>query len=303
VNVTYRQRETIVLTEPTVVNLDMKKVVRREVDLVWDEAGQTVAPGGSADFFMTVTNRGNADDTYTLSASLTGFTFAFIPQSATIPFGSTGNVRTVRVTVTAARDARVDHAPMTVNVESTADSTVAKSVSLQLDVTRYRGLAADVSTNAPEWDGRFLRYTLQVRNAGNGQDSFQLTLPNYDELLSAGWRATFVDPSGAPQAVLNVTVGGNTTSRPVLRLEKVFGSAGATVSVQVTNTEDVTYSDLVTVQVQMPVLALEGRLRAIGPDLNLAEPGIDLAAAALLVSLVATIGAAVYLSILRRKSR
>lgn len=303
VNVTYRQRETIVLTEPTVLNLDMKKVVRREVDLVWDEAGQTVAPGSSADFFMTVTNRGNADDTYTFSASLTGFTFAFSPETVTIPFGSTGNTRTVRVTVTANRDARVDHAPMTVNVESTADSTVAKSVSLQLDVTRYRGLAADVSTNAPEWDGRFLRYTLQIRNAGNGQDTFQLTLSNYDELLSAGWRAAFVDPSGAPQAFLNVTVGGNTTSRPVLRLEKVSGSAGATVSVQVTNTEDVTYSDLVTVQVQMPALALEGRLRAIGPDLNLAEPGIDLAAAALLVSLVATIGAAVYLTILRRKSR
>jgi hypothetical protein len=88
-----------------------------------------------------------------------------------------------------------------------------------------------------------------------------------------------------------------------LRLEKVGGFAGVTVNVQVTNTADATQSDLVTVRAQLPALVLEGRVRAVGPGISLLEPGIDTATAAFLISIVATIAAAVYLSYLRRRSR
>jgi len=301
--VSYRDRSTIVLTEPDVKSLDLGKVVRREVDLTWDESERREIPPGSAvDYTLTLTNRGNEDDTFVLSAGLPGFTFSFNNDRVTIPFGSTGNARAVRVTITAAKDARVDHAPITVSAESTSDAAVAKSVSLQLDVTRYRGLSADVSTSAPTWDGRFLDYTLTVRNAGNGQETFQLTLPNEQELRAAGWRPAFVS-SGETTTILNLTVAGNFTSRPVLRLEKVGGSGGATVNVQVANTQDATQADLVTVRVQLPALALEGRVRAVGPGITLLEPGIDTATAAFLVSLVAVIAAGAYLTLLRRRSR
>ena len=303
IGVTYRDRSTIVLTEDTVANPDMSKVVRREVDLAWDESERTeIPPGGAVEYTLTLTNRGNADDTFAVTAALTGFTFTFSSDSVAIPFGSTGNMRTIRVTIAAAKDARVDHPPMTVAAASTSDSSVAKSVSLQLDITRYRGLSADVSSTAPTWDGRFLDYSLSVRNAGNGQETFQLTLPNEQELRAAGWRPSFVS-SGETGTILNITVGGNSTARPVLRLEKLSGVAGAIANVQVTNTQDATQSDLVTVAIQMPALALEGRVGAAGPGISLFEPGIDTATAAFLITLGAVIAAAAYLWLLRRRSR
>jgi hypothetical protein len=281
----------------------MRKVVRREVGLTWDESERTeISPGSDVVYTLSLTNLGNSDDTFVLSASLPGFTFTFSSDRVAIPFGSTANTRAVQVTISAASDARVDHAPITVNAESSADSAIAKSVSLQLDVTRYRRMSADVSPSAPTWDGRFLEYTLSVKNEGNGQESFQLTLPNEQELRSSGWRPSFVS-SAETGTVLNVTVAGNTTSSPVLRLEKVGGFAGVTVNVQVTNTADATQSDLVTVRAQLPALVLEGRVRAVGPGISLLEPGIDTATAAFLISIVATIAAAVYLSYLRRRSR
>jgi hypothetical protein len=303
-SVTYRATASLVLSEPTVLNLDLTKAVRRQVDLTWDAAQKaTIPPGGVVTYEFTVTNLGNADDTFQLAATGVGFTFSFSDNRVEVPFGTTGNTRTVQVTITANGDAKVEHPPISITASSTSDPSATKSVAVEVDVVRYRGMRAGVSGEAPTWDGRFLNYTLEVRNLGNGQETFRLTLPNEDELAAVGWRATLVGPAGTPQGVLNLTVPANATQRPVLRLQKFGGPAGATAHVQVTSIEDGLFASLVRVRLQMPALAVDGRIRAVGSGVAGLEPGIDLATAALLVSFVAVVGAAAYLSILRRRSR
>jgi len=184
-----------------------------------------------------------------------------------------------------------------------ADSSSVKSVLVLIDVIGYHGLSATVSTTAPTWDGRYLNYTLEVRNKGNGAENFRLTLPNVEELLAAGWRATLVLGGGTPQAELRIPFAANQTLNPVLRLERVGVGSAILARVHVVNEAHASDQALITASVRMPVLAVEGSIRAGGTGITLQEPGIDLATAAFLVSLVAVIAAAVYLSVLRRRSR
>lgn len=303
-NVTYRATASLALTEPTVRNLRLQKVVQRGIEVTWDEMQRArIGTGESVEYTISVKNTGNADDTLLVSAISQGFTFDFVPDRVALSFGVPETPATVRVTITAAADAKVDHGPISVTVRSEADSSVVRSVVLQLAIEGYRGLAASVSSSAPEWDGRFLNYTLEVRNTGNGAETYRVTIPNLDELAAAGWRASLLGPAGDPTTDLRILVAGNATLRPLLRLEKVGGTSGTTVHILVVSVEPPVYEDLVDVNVQTPKLAVEGVIRAVGPGVLLQEPGLDLATTAFLVALVAVIAAAVYLSILRRRSR
>ncbi len=301
--VNYRGTANVTIEGSTLLNVAVTKVVRLGVGIEWDAAQRTeVRPGGTVVYSVTLRNTGNEDDTYLLTTIATGFTLEFEEDDVSIPFGTTGNVRTVRVTITAHGDARVDHAPISVTARSLTDGSVTRSVNLALDVTRFRGLSATVSSDAPTWDGRFLNYSIEVRNTGNAPETIRLSLPNADELRAAGWRAVLSGPSGSGETI-DIGMGANSTLKPILRLEKAGGSAGTLSRVNVANTADPTLETLLTVNVQMPVLAVEGDIRAIGPGITVVEPGIDLATAAFLVSLAAVVAAAAYLAILRRRSR
>jgi hypothetical protein len=304
VSVAYKTTASLALSEATVLNLALQKVPRRAVDLTWDAAQRaTIDAGDTVDYTVRVRNTGNEDDTLLLSGVSTGFAFQYSDDRLDLPFGAPGNETTVRVTITAAADARVDHAPISLTVRSSADTAAVKSVTLQLDIVRFRGLTANVSSAAPTWDGRFLNYTLEVRNTGNGAETYGLTLPNLDELAAAGWRATLIGPDGDAGTSVDVVVPANATQRPVVRFEKVGGAAGTLAVVHVVSRDDPRFETVLTVNVQMPVLRVEGAIRAGGSGLAIQEPGIDLPTAAFLVSLVAMIAAAAYLSLLRRRSR
>jgi len=305
VAVTYRATSSLPLVEPTVLNLQLTKVVRRGVEISWDEAqGVTIAPGASVVYRVIARNTGNEDDTVALSATSADFSFSFRDERVTIPFGATGSERTLLVTITAKADARVDHAPISVTIRSIQDETAVASVAVQLGIERFLGLTATVSSAAPVWDGRFLNYTLEVRNTGNGAETYRLELPNVEELEAAGWRATLVSGGGTPATSLTLAVAANSTERPVLRLERAGGAGGTVAKILVENVANAVYQTTVTVALQTPVLAVEGGIRAGGgTGVSTAEPGIDLATGAFLVSLVALIAAAAYLAILRRRSR
>ena len=307
VPVTYRTTASLALSDTTVLNLALPKVVRRSVDVTWDAAQRALIPAGdTVDYTVRVRNTGNEDDTVLLSATAAGFTFQFSDDRLELPFGAPGNETTVRVTITAAGDAKVDHSPISLTARSNTDSAAVKSVVLQLDIVRQAGpslLEAKVSAAAPTWDGRFLNYTLDVRNKGNGQETYRLTLPNVGELAAAGWRATLVGAAGDAGESIDVVVAANATVRPVLRLESAGGAGGTLAIVQVLGRDDPTQTALLTVKVQMPALAVEGAIRATGTGIAIREPGIDLATAAFLVSILAVILSAVYLYVLRRRSR
>ena len=303
--VSYRATSSLALSEASILNLALQKVVRRGVEVTWDATERTtIRVGQSVTYTVTIRNTGNEDDTLLLSATSPGFSFTFSRDRVSLPFG-TGNATTVRVTITAAADAKVDHAPISLTVRSEGDATVVRSVVLQLDIERFRGLQAAVSSDAPTWDGKKLEYVLEIKNTGNGAEEYRLTIPNLDELLSAGWRATLLGPPGEPTTDLRLVVPGNATLRPILRLEKANANAvsGAVVQIQVVSVSDASREALVRVSLSMPVLAVEGVIRAGGSGITSQEPGLDLATTAFLVSLVAMIAAAGYLSLLRRRSR
>ena len=302
---TYRGTASLSLVADAIANVELTKVVRRSLSITWDSVqAATVNAGGSAAYEVQVTNTGNDDDTYDMSASSVGFTFSFGVDKVALKFGPTGNATAVRVTITAAADAKVDHGPITIVARSEADSSVVKSVTVTLTIRGFRGLDASVSSDAPVWDGRFLNYTLAVHNRGNGAATFRVTIPNAEELAAAGWRATLLSSVGsAPTTTLDLTVDANATSKPLLRLQNAGGSSGAIARVRIVDTVDMQYDSLLTVSIQMPSLTVVGSLQAGGSGISTRAPGIDLATAAFLISLAAILAAAVYLGILRRRSR
>ncbi|HYS71030.1 MAG TPA: hypothetical protein VEM95_01275, partial [Thermoplasmata archaeon] len=305
VSVTYHASASFTLSTSNVVNLELAKVVRRGVSLEWDSTQAVTIPvGSSVDYVLTVANTGNVDDSYSFAGSAVGFTFAFNVDKVALPFGPTGNKTTVRVTLTAATDAKVDHGPITVVARSAADATVAKSASLTVTIAPFKGLTASVTSDAPVWDGRFLNYTLSVHNTGNGAGTYRLTIRNPEELSAAGWHGAFVaSAGGTAEASLDLKVDANATLRPILRLQKTGGAAGAIARISVADVTEPAYNALVTVSIQMPNVVVDGSVRATGSGISLEAPGIDLPTAAFLVSFLAIIAAVAYLTILRRRSR
>ncbi len=320
VAVTYRATRSVDVTQPDIVNFALEKVVRRSVAVTWDAtSAMRIGAGETVNYTVRVENTGNVDDTYEVSATGPDFRFEFEPSSVSLPFG-TGNATNVRVQIAANADARVDHSPITLTVRSTAGSAATDSVILTLDIVRFRGFTATVAATAPTWDGRYLNYTIDVHNAGNGPASFRLTLPNLDEIEAAGWRASFVGTTGAVESTTDIVVGANATQKVTLRFcipsdpvsrpwcprsgaGQSTGVAGVLARVQVVDRDAPAFATLATVNIQMPVLAVEGGIRASGPGVSNVAPGLDLATTAFLVSLAAAVGAVVYLSRLRRRSR
>ncbi len=100
-----------------------------------------------------------------------------------------------------------------------------------------------------------------------------------------------------------MTVTANTTVRPTVRFENLGGAAGTLAQIDVVDTSDSHFESRITINVQMPQIRVEGSIRAGGSGITSQASGLDLATVAFLISFLAIIGAAVYLAVLRRRSR
>jgi uncharacterized repeat protein (TIGR01451 family) len=220
---------------------------------------------GQVVYAHTITNNGNAADSFALSAANSGaFTMANVvfyadangdglADSAT-PLTSTGTLQpgaSVQVVAVAtlpagaaagATNNLVVTAASTFNAAASANATdittVAAAASIDLTVdapgsgAKGAGQGAEqtaMTTNSVAAGGT-TRFTLFLNNTGSGTETFNLSAgmdPALSAALPAGWIVTFKDASGA--TITNASVAGGANTKVFADVQVPAGASPATV--------------------------------------------------------------------------
>jgi len=304
ISVEYRATTSVVLDADVVANLPLEKVVQRAVTLGWDVAErQTVGQGESVVYTVDVRNAGNVPDTYTLTGRPSDWTFTFLPSTVPLDFGtSAGSGTSVSVTIQAPADAPVVHGPLTL-VATSSDGATQGTVSVDVFIERVRSLSLQVNASSGVFDGRFLNYTIQVRNAGNAQESVTVLVANPEDLASSGWAARLVreDNLGSPGVqVTDIPVNANATSRVRLELSSARGPSDVPVVVQVFSQDDPDIASTTVFTARLPSLEAPEGAEASGPNVAAVPAFLPAPIFAALVAAVSAIAAGLVLTRRRR---
>src|SRR5256885_16442209 len=199
-SVTYRASASVALQADAIVDLRLAKVVSRSVAMTWDASQRRLIPAGdSVTYTIDVRNTGNVADTFRFSGTPGDWQFSFTPSSVPLNFGSGATSTSVRVVVQSPANALVNHDPLDVVATSTTDASTAGDVIVKVDIERVRALSVALNSTAATFDGRFLNYTIDVKNAGNAREVVQVGITNPDE-LAAGGRALRLGRGGGARA-------------------------------------------------------------------------------------------------------
>ena len=298
INVTYEGSGELGVTADRTFDLALAKKIERTVALSWNASErQQIRQGGSVTYTVAVKNTGNEDDRYLLSASVTGWTFAFTPTTVSVPFGSAGEIgASVTVTITAPADAPVVHPALVLTARSATDSTTRGTATVEVDIARVRGVSLSPATAAPVYDGGFLNHTITVRNRGNAEESFRITVQNPSDLQSLFWLPRLLrSPTDAAETTLaNVTVGANATVDVTLRLQRLGATPlPATAALFAADESDPSSLATLSVDVTLPRLDEGATVTAAGPGVSAQAP-LDWPLLAVVLALVAVIGLAAY---------
>jgi hypothetical protein len=196
--VSYQTTFELNLTAPATQTIIVSKVIRRSVEVQWNQAEKmTVTPGGTATYNIFVINKGDVADTFTLSAltAPTGWAVTFSQNPVSVDFGSTGNSQRVTVTITTPADAKVSHQAITIRAISTSASTASASVSVDVNIVPQYGVTLSLDS-AVATTGTNFTYNIKVLNSGNIDDAYTVTISNLGDLTSLGWKAELKGSTG-----------------------------------------------------------------------------------------------------------
>jgi hypothetical protein len=299
--VIYRASTSVALQADATVDLRLAKVVSRAVAMTWDATQRRlIAAGESVTYTIDIRNSGNVADTFSFSGTPADWHFSFTPSSVPLNFGSGATSTQVRVVVQSPANALVNHLSLEVVATSTTDASTAGRVTLNVDIERVRALSASLNSTSATFDGRFLNYTIQVKNAGNAREIMQIVITNTGELAAVGWSAS-LGKVGEPlmgTTLTNVTVEANQTVSVHLRAQSSGGSSGATVVLVASAQDSTAVSSTAVFTLQLPDLA-PGTVTVTGPEISRAAP-LNAPLVAIAVGAIAAIAVGVYLGRRRR---
>lgn len=189
VNVTYELLTTVNLDSDLRRNLPMSKVEEYGVSmqLIPLTAG-AIAPGGSAEYLLKLTNTGNIPDTYLLTASTDpGWSVVFGETRIELDYGSVGSSETISVTVRSPRDAPVDHGAVNIKASSMKNPETSITAPADFAVEQTRDVSIMTDASDVSFTDDTLTFTATIVNDGNGPDLFTVYIANADELARQGW--------------------------------------------------------------------------------------------------------------------
>lgn len=300
--VQYSASTEVSLLTDAVANLQLRKVVSHGVLLSWD-AGQnrTIAPGSAITYAVTIRNTGNVDDTFTLAGETTGWGFTFAPSSFSLNYGVTGNSAQFSVTIQTPTNALVDHAPVAIVANSVDSPSTSNTLELAVGIARLRSLSVAVDMGSGTYDGRYLNYTVGVKNGGNAPETVTVTVTNPADLAASGWVAR-VGSGGSPPAgisLADLSVGANSSASVRLSLLQTGGASGATVVLSVTAQDNAAVAATTTSTLVLPSLAATTGVGVTGPNTAKTLP-LNLYLVAILVGVASAVAAGLFLTRRRR---
>src|SRR5206468_499384 len=228
ISVTYRGATSLTLDTDSNVAISLAKVVSRSVTMSWDSSQRReIAAGDSVVYTIVVGNTGNVADTFRLDGTPADWQFTFSPSSLSLNFGSGATSVPVQVVIVSPTNALVSHPSLRIVATSTTDASTAGDVTVNVDITRVRGLSVGLDSTTAAFDGRFLNYTLHVKNEGNARETVQVEVTNPNELAAVGWTLSLGGASGPFDGTLlrNVTIDANQTATVRLQAASTSGSS------------------------------------------------------------------------------
>jgi uncharacterized membrane protein/murein tripeptide amidase MpaA len=188
----------------------------RGVELTTADDTESALPGQSAAYTLTLTNTGNAVDSFDLTAAGNTWPGVTITPAAVTELAA-GATATITVNVSVPADAGGTSDVVTITATSTADSTAVDSLDLTTTalLPDYGvALTADVTAQTILPGGTAV-YTVTLTNTGGGTDSFDLTVaglwpditvePITVSSLTAGQTATITVTVPAPAGYSGVS--------------------------------------------------------------------------------------------------
>lgn len=229
-NTTYSAEVSVEVDESTSKGISMEKETTLGVEVTWDDGQQTwLSADETAVYTIRITNQGNVEDTYTITASGTGWTVELSESEVTIGYGSE-YTKTVTVYITASSSTLVDHSTVKVTVTSTTDTTVTDYVKLDANVTASYAVSMTYS-DGEDTDGTSYVYNLEISNDGNADDTYTVTIGNLEELEALGWEVKLVDDDGNLVDSLSIDVDADDSGEFQVSLVSLRDNPDTTISV------------------------------------------------------------------------
>jgi len=191
VSVAYDLERSVALNQAENLEMEMDRDDQRSITLTHGEQLRTVDAGKSFTFALEVKNTGNTMETVTLESN--GWDMAFDANDFDLQFGKS-DTKSVVVTVTAPKDAAVDHDPVKVEARGD-DGRLLGSTTLSTEVNPWS--AVDLSfKEAKKASGDSYDYAVTLKNDGNVRETFDLSV-NSASLEDAGWQVSIMDSGGS----------------------------------------------------------------------------------------------------------
>lgn len=218
ITVNYAGEETIQLASPTTLNIEMEKNIKYKVSLeLISEEGQLINAGEEQKFFLRVTNKGNTETQFNFTSAPSDWNFRFSNYYARLDVGESFDFAVVVMTP---EDAIVDHEDIKITAKSVDDATVSSSVTVDLNIRQTYGL--ELETTTQQVSVGIVEHEFELRNTGNGEDVYSISLENLVELENAGWNVSVQNTAGA--VVQNLTLAPNITETLAVVM-KGFGTS------------------------------------------------------------------------------
>jgi len=207
-NITYSYDRTIEVSESMRYDINITKVRECKPVLHWNETEmQTISQGEPVSYIITVTNNGNENDTFDLSAEKPGgWNVSFSKSTVTLGLGGSENIT---VNITASVNALAYNNTITIRATSQNDTSVSETKELIVAVKRIYD-AIDIKCDEyKRWviPGGSVDFVLSIENNGNNNEN-DIVLLSVDKI--AGWNVSMDNfrPSilGESKATVTLTV-------------------------------------------------------------------------------------------------
>jgi len=290
VNVSYTATGELNVTGAAAsLDLDLTRVEKGAVAVIWDSADkEEVEAGETVAYTITVMNTGNLPDTFNITTD-SKWNVTFSPATVTLDWGES---ETVTVTIVTPENAMVSHSPIKVIAKGVETSATGQT-NVDVDIVPFYGMNLTFGKSQTT-DGKSYVYSAAVKNTGNAEDSYNVTLANLGDLMAAGWNVTLKSGTVYSTSEVSVTVPAGQTKYVDVFLNKTDATPDPDVKVDLVGNSTHVSPVALSFGLELPQLEVpDNGINVTGSNVSPTPPTLPLGTFVLLGLIAVVLGAIV----------